>query len=262
MPITKATFLVRDPEEIPDAMRQAFAIAQSGRPGPVLVDFLKNVTNPDVMIDYEFIPADNNRDCKAIRKLATDSAMSAPEIDTEDVDKLLDMIAESERPFLICGGGVVRDRADKEFREFAEKIDAPVAITLMGGGGFPGDNPLTSGMIGMHGSEASNIACDECDLLIAVGSRFSDRVALNPKTFAKQAKIVQIDIDRAEIDKNVLTDHHIIGSAGKVLSMLNAKLPQYEHKEWKEHILPLREPSKAPDLGRFTPLRMLWFPLM
>lgn len=257
MPITKATFLVRDAEEIPDVMRQAFAIAASGRPGPVLVDFLKNVTNPDVMIDYEFVPCSDNRDCSAIRKLNNDHSLTPPEVNKEDVDILLDMIAESKRPFLICGGGVVRDRADKQFREFAEKIDAPVAITLMGGGGFPGDHPLTSGMIGMHGSMASNIACDECDLLIAVGSRFSDRVALNPKTFAAQAKIVQIDIDRAEIDKNVLTDHHIIGSAGKVLELLNERLPQYEHKEWKEHILPLREPSKAPDLGRFTPQQIL-----
>ena len=257
MPITKATFLVRNAAEIPDVMRQAFAIAESGRPGPVLVDFLKNVTNADVMIDYEFIPAAKQRNTDSLRKLSTDTALSTPEIDHGDVDRLLDMIAESKRPFLLCGGGVVRDRADKQFKEFAEKIDAPVAITLMGGGGFPGDHPLTSGMIGMHGSEASNIACDECDLLIAVGSRFSDRVALNPKTFAKQAKIVQIDIDRAEIDKNVLTDHHIIGSAGKVLELLNAKLPQYSHKEWKEHILPLREPSKAPDLGRFTPQQIL-----
>ena len=151
---------------------------------------------------------------------------------------------------IICGGGVVRGRADKEFRVFAEKLDAPVAITLMGGGGFPGDHPLTTGMIGMHGSRASNIACSQCDLLIAVGCRFSDRVALDPKTFAKQAKIVQIDIDRAEIDKNVLTDHHIIGSAKRVLDSLNQRMPQYDHGTWKARILPLRAPSVA---GR-TPL--------
>ena len=163
MPVTKATFLVRDANEIPDAMRQAFAIAQSGRPGPVLVDFLKNVTNSDVMIDYEFVPAEKHRGSASLKKLSTDTALSTPEIDQEDVDKLLEMIAEAKRPFLICGGGVVRDRADKQFKEFAEKLDAPVAITLMGGGGFPGDHPLTSGMIGMHGSEASNIACDETE---------------------------------------------------------------------------------------------------
>jgi len=116
-----------------------------------------------------------------------------------------------------------------------------VAITLMGGGGFPGAHDLATGMIGMHGSRASNTACNECDLLIAVGCRFSDRVALQPDTFASQAKIVHIDIDRSEIDKNVLTDHHIIGSARKVLEALNARLPQYSHPEWKEHILSMKE---------------------
>ena len=138
-------------------------------------------------------------------------------------------------------GGVVRGRSDRQFREFAEKLDAPVAITVMGGGGFPGAHPLTTGMIGMHGSQASNVACNECDLLIAVGCRFSDRVALQPETFASQAKIVHIDIDRSEIDKNVLTDHHIIGSAKRVLELLNERLPQYHHQAWKERILPLRE---------------------
>ncbi len=112
----------------------------------------------------------------------------------------------------MCGGGVVRGRAHRQFRAFAEKLDAPVAITVMGGGGFPGAHPLTTGMVGMHGTQASNTACDQCDLLIAVGCRFSDRVALDPDSFASQAKIVQIDIDRAEIDKNVLTDHHIVGA--------------------------------------------------
>ena len=257
MPITKATFLVREASQIPDVMRQAFAIAASGRPGPVLIDFLKNVTNPDQLIDYEFIPYKENRSCDAIKKLNNTHNLSSPEVDQEDVDKLVEMIAHSERPFIVCGGGVVRGRAHKEFREFAEKLDAPVAITVMGGGGFPGDHELTSGMIGMHGSTASNTACSKCDLLIAVGCRFSDRVALNPETFAAQAKIVQIDIDRAEIDKNVLTDHHIVGSARKVLAMLDEKLPQYHHEEWKKEILPLREPSEAPDLGRFTPQQIM-----
>ena len=157
----------------------------------------------------------------------------------------------------MCGGGVVLGRAEKEFREFAEKMDAPVTITVMGGGGFPGNHPLTTGMVGMHGSKASNTACSECDLLIAVGCRFSDRVALNPATFASQAKIVHIDIDRAEIDKNVITDHHIIGSARKVLAMLNEKLPQYDHADWKGHILPMRAPSVAVDCDRLTPQQIL-----
>ena len=257
MPITKATYLVRDAQTIPDVMRQAFAVAATGRPGPVLIDFLKNVTAPAVEIDYEFIPWTQNRSCSSIRALATSHELKSPEPDGEDIDILVDMIARSEKPLLICGGGVVRGRADRQFREFAEKLDAPVAITVMGGGGFPGGHPLTTGMVGMHGSKASNVACNECDLLIAVGCRFSDRVALDPTSFASQARIVHIDIDRSEIDKNVLTDHHIIGDAKKVLGLLNEKLPQYSHAAWKEHILPLREPSIPRDSRSLTPKQVL-----
>ncbi|MDE6456399.1 MAG: acetolactate synthase large subunit, partial [Dysosmobacter sp.] len=179
MPITKATFLVRDANTIPAVMRQAFAVAASGRPGPVLIDFLKDVTFPGVEIEYEFVPWRENRGCAGMRELSRDQELKKPEPNREDVDILLHMIAEAERPFVICGGGVVLGRADKEFKEFAERLDAPVAISLMGGGGFSGSHPLTTGMIGMHGSKASNTACNECDLLIAVGCRFSDRVALN-----------------------------------------------------------------------------------
>ena len=257
MPITKATYLVRDPQTIPDVMRQAFAVAATGRPGPVLIDFLKNVTAPSVEIEYQFTPWRENRSCSSIQALATSHDLKAPEPDRGDVAALVDMIAQSQRPLLICGGGVVRGRAHKEFREFAEKLDAPVAITVMGGGGFPGGHPLTTGMIGMHGSQASNVACNECDLLIAVGCRFSDRVALDPATFASQAKIVQIDIDRSEIDKNVLTDHHIIGSAKRVLEMLNERLPQYHHQEWRDRILPLREPSVPRVSEALTPKQVL-----
>ncbi len=257
MPITKAAFLVRDPQEIPDVMRQAFAVAASGRPGPVLIDFLKSVTAPDQMVDYEFIPWQKNRSCDSMKSLSQCEQLRVGKVNEQDVQTLREMIAESKKPLLICGGGVVRGRAHQQFREFAEKMDAPVAITVMGGGGFPGGHPLTSGMIGMHGSRASNTACNECDLLIAVGCRFSDRVALNPATFAKQAKIVHIDIDRAEIDKNVLTDHHVIGSARRVLEMLNKDLPQYDHKEWKERILPLRKAQVAGEDEALTPQQIM-----
>ncbi len=257
MPITKATYLVRDAQTIPDVMRQAFAVAATGRPGPVVIDFLKNVTFPNVEIDYEFVPWTENRKCGSLRSLSTSHDLKAPEPNIGDINTLVDMIAQSEKPMLICGGGVVRGRADKEFKEFAEKLDAPVAITVMGGGGFPGGHPLTTGMIGMHGSQASNVACNECDLLIAVGCRFSDRVALQPETFASQAKIVHIDIDRSEIDKNVLTDHHIIGNAKRVLALLNERLPQYSHSAWKEHILPLREPSVPRESETLTPKQVL-----
>ena len=257
MPITKATYLVRDAQSIPDIMRQAFAVAATGRPGPVLIDFLKNVTNPTELIDYEFIPWYENRTWGSVRELSESHSLKAPEPDHQDIDILAEMIAQSEKPLLICGGGVVRGRADREFRELAEKLDAPVAITLMGGGGFPGAHPLSTGMVGMHGSRASNQACHECDLLIAVGCRFSDRVALNPKTFAKQAKIVHIDIDRAEIDKNVLTDHHIVGNARRVLELLNERIGQYDHRSWKEHIIPLRQPQVAEDSETLTPKQVL-----
>ena len=257
MPITKATYLVRDAQTIPDVMRQAFAVAATGRPGPVLIDFVKNVTFPNVEIDYEFVPWTENRKCGSLRSLSTSHDLKAPEPNIGDINTLVDMIAQSEKPMLICGGGVVRGRADGEFKEFAEKLDAPVAITVMGGGGFPGGHPLTTGMIGMHGSQASNVACNECDLLIAVGCRFSDRVALQPDTFASQARIVHIDIDRSEIDKNVLTDHHIIGSAKRVLALLNERLPQYSHPDWKAHILPLREPSVPRQSETLTPKQVL-----
>ena len=257
MPITKATYLVRDAQTIPDVMRQAFAVAATGRPGPVLIDFLKNVTAPSVEIDYEFVPWTQNRSCSSLRALSDSHDLKAPEPNLEDIDILVDMVAQAQRPLIICGGGVVRARADKQFKEFAEKLDAPVAITVMGGGGFPGGHPLTTGMVGMHGSKASNVACNECDLLIAVGCRFSDRVALDPASFASQAKIVQIDIDRSEIDKNVLTDHHIIGNARRVLELLNRRLPQYSHPDWKDHILPLREPSVAEDSEALTPKQVL-----
>ena len=257
MPITKAAFLVRDAQQIPDVMRQAFAVAANGRPGPVLIDFLKNVTAPNQMIDYEFIPWRENRECDSMRSLNASHQLKSGSVDQQDIETVLEMIRQAERPLLICGGGVIRGKAHKEFREFAEKLDAPVAITVMGGGGFPGSHPLTTGMIGMHGSRASNVACAECDLLIAIGCRFSDRVVLDPNTFAKQAKIVQVDIDRAEIDKNVLTDHHIIGPARRVLEAINKQLPQYDHSAWKEYILPMRAPSVAEESDRLTPQQIL-----
>ena len=257
MPITKATYLVRDPETIPDVMRQAFAVAATGRPGPVLIDFLKNVTAPSVEIDYEFVPWTENRTCSSIRELASRHGLEAPEPDLQDIDKLVELIAQAEKPMLICGGGVVRGRAHEQFRELAEKLDCPVAITVMGGGGFPGGHPLTTGMVGMHGSKASNTACNECDLMISVGCRFSDRVALQTGTFGSQANLVQIDIDRAEIDKNVRSYHHIIGSAKRVLTLLNQRLPQYRHPEWKEHILSLKTTEAEDNSPHLTPHQVL-----
>ena len=258
MPITKATYLVRDPNEIPDVIREAFAVAAMGRPGPVLIDLLKNVTSLDTMIDYEYLPKEEHqfhgRLAELRKRVGWDLNTPAP--NREDVEKLVELIARSEHPMLICGGGVVRSRADREFATLAQRLDAPVAITVMGGGGFPGGHALTTGMLGMHGSRASNIGCDNCDLLIAVGCRFSDRVATDPKDFAKQAKIVHIDIDRAEIDKNVRTDHHIIGDAKQVLRMVNERIPQYDHSAWKQFVFSHRPGPEADD-GQLTPRQII-----
>lgn len=236
MPITKCNYLVRSVDELADVVREAFAIARSGRPGPVLIDIPKNVTAEKA--DYEPLPRSAHGTSGRLGKLMKRSSQNfkAPEPDHRDIDKLVEMIAASKKPLLICGGGVVRARAHHEFEALANRIDSPVAITVMGAGGFRGRNPLTTGMIGMHGSQASNMAVDACDLLIAVGCRFSDRVALKPATFAQNAKIVQIDIDRSEINKNVQTDHHIIGDARRVLELLLEHVPSMKHDDWKQYV--------------------------
>ena len=236
MPITKATYLVRDPQTIPDVMRQAFAVAATGRPGPVLIDFLKNVTAPDVEIDYEFVHWKENRTSRSIRDLSFSHDLKAPKPNSDDIDKLVEMIAASKKPFIICGGGVVRARAHEEICKLVNLIDAPAAVTLMGAGGLAGRDKHVTGMIGMHGSEASNMAVDACDLLIAVGCRFSDRVALKPSTFAQNAKIVQIDIDRSEINKNVQTHHHIVGDCKRVLELLLERVQPMNHDEWMQYV--------------------------
>ncbi len=249
MPITKCNYMVRDVTQLADIVREAFAIARGGRPGPVLIDIVKNVTAETA----EFTPlpreehASEGRLGALIKRASHD--LKLPEPDMGDVEKLAEMIRQSKKPLLICGGGVVRGRAHQEFLKLAEKIDSPVAITVMGAGGFRGRNPLTTGMIGMHGSQASNMAVDACDLLIAVGCRFSDRVALDPKTFAAQAKIVQIDIDRAEINKNVQTDHHIIGDAKRVLELLDGMLPQLDHSEWKKYVFSFKTETEYDEGG-------------
>ena len=250
MPITKCNFLVKDAAQLADVIREAFAIARSGRPGPVLVDIAKNATA--AMADYEPLPvsehASHGRLANMLRR--ADRDLKNPEPDQGDIDKLLDLIEQSQRPMVLVGGGVIRSRgAVPEFRRFIETLDAPVGSTIMGGGACPGDHPLFTGMVGMHGSHASNMATAECDLLIAIGCRFSDRVATDPATFARNAKIVHIDIDRAEIDKNVLTYHHIIGDARRVLELLNEKLPKHDHSEWKAQVFARKEiPLKKDDI--------------
>ena len=258
MPITKCNYMVRDVSKLADIIREAFAIARSGRPGPVFIDIPKNVTAQKT--EFVSIPREQHFSNGKLATLMQRSSedFKAPTPDEKDIDLLVDMISKSEKPLIICGGGVVRGRAQEEFTTFAERIDSPVAITLMGGGGFKGRNPLTTGMIGMHGSQASNMACDGCDLLIAVGCRFSDRVALKPDSFAKQAKVVQIDIDRAEINKNVRTDHHIVGDAKKVLSMLNERVCKMNHDEWKKYVFSFKTETEYDEVGNtLTPKQIL-----
>ena len=258
MPITKCNYLVRDVKDLADTVREAFAIARSGRPGPVLIDIPKNVTL--ARADYEPLSRGQHGLSGKLGQLMKRSSQDfkAPEPDHRDIDVLCDMIRRSEKPLLICGGGVVRARADWEFEEFANRIDAPVGITVMGAGGFRGLNRLATGLVGMHGSQASNMAVDACDLLIAVGCRFSDRVALKPSSFARNAKIVQIDIDRSEINKNVETAHHIIGDAKRVLQLLNERLEQLDHTPWKDYVFSFKtvtEYDEADD--RLTPSQVL-----
>ncbi len=258
MPITKCNYLVRSVDDLADTVREAFAIARSGRPGPVLLDIPKNVTSD--LAEYEPLDRRSHGVSGKLGELMKRSSQNfkAPEPDAGDIDKLVDMINASKKPLLICGGGVVRSRAHWEFETFANKIDAPVAITLMGAGGFRGRNKLTTGMIGMHGSQASNMAVDACDLLIAVGCRFSDRVALKPSSFAQNAKIVQIDIDRSEINKNVQTDHHIIGDAKRVLNLLLERVEQLHHDEWKDYVFSFPTETKYDQVeDRLTPGQVL-----
>ena len=258
MPITKCNYLVRDPEQLADVVREAFAIARSGRPGPVLIDIVKNVTAAEV--DFEPLPlsehATHGRLGAMLRRSCHD--LKTPEPDHDDIDKLLDMIEEAKKPLVLVGGGVIRSKgAVPEFRKFFETLNAPVTSTIMGGGACPGNHPLFTGMIGMHGSHASNLASANCDLLIAIGCRFSDRVALSPNHFADKAKIVHIDIDRAEIDKNVKTDHHIIGDARRVLELINEKLPAHDYPEWKEWVFSHKELELPSVPGKLSPHEIL-----
>ncbi len=260
MPITKCNYLVRRGEDLADIIREAFAIARNGRPGPVLIDILKNVTYE--MVDYEPLPlSEHHRHGKLGRLIARDSHDLKPvEPDHEDVDVLVNLLDDCKKPLVLVGGGVIRSRgAVREFRKFFEKLGAPVASTVMGGGACPGNHPQFTGMIGMHGNHASNVASNECDMLLAIGCRFSDRVTCDVNTFAPNACVVHIDIDRAEIDKNVLTSHHIIGDARRVLELLNERIAdkEYDFNEWREYVLSNKEPELAHNPDKLLPHEIL-----
>ncbi len=225
-PITKHNFIVKDVDKLAATIRRAFRIAQKGRPGPVLVDIPKDVTAKKAEFTPEVIEAKER---------------SAEYITEQALDRAVELIQKAEKPYLFVGGGAVISEASQELMEFVEKVQAPVADSLMGKGAFDGNHKLYTGMLGMHGTKTSNYGVSECDLLIAVGVRFSDRVTGNAKKFAEHAKILQFDIDPAEINKNVLTDAHIIGDIKEILRRLNGKLAQQEHEAWIAKIMEYKE---------------------
>jgi acetolactate synthase-1/2/3 large subunit len=225
MPITKHSYIVKDIHILADTLRKAFRIAGSGRPGPVLVDITKDVTA---------------NKCEYERKEPAVPEKKARYTE-EDLQKAVELIREAEKPFIYVGGGAVISGAYKEVRELAEKADAPVCDTLMGKGVCDGHDARYTGMIGMHGTKTSNYGVSECDLLIALGARFSDRVVGNPQKFAENARVLHIDIDAAEINKNIKTDVSVVGDLKEVLTKLNTQLEQQKHTEWMAHIADLKE---------------------
>lgn len=225
MPITKHNFIVKDVSDLAKVMRRAFRIAKTGRPGPVLIDITKDATANKA----EYTP-----ETPEMVFPKTDS------ITEEDLTQAAELIHEAEKPMIFVGGGAIASGASEELLEFAEKIDAPVCDTLMGKGAFNGEHPLYAGMLGMHGTKYANLGVSHCDLLITVGSRFSDRVFGDASRFATHAKVLQIDVDPAEINKNIMTSASVIGDVKEVLKRLNPRLEKREHSQWIAYINDLK----------------------
>ena len=226
MPITKYSFIVKDVSKLADTIRKAFRIAKAGRPGPVLVDIPKDITA--AVTEYRN---------EELGKYIPDHS----HMNEEGFARAVSMLEESKKPFVFVGGGAVLSGASKELKEFVDKLDAPVTDSLMGKGAFPGTDPRYTGMLGMHGTKTSNYGVSECDLLVVIGARFSDRVTGNTETFARNAKILQIDIDPAEINKNIIVTEELIGDVKEVLKILNRNLPQQDHSQWLEKIQSYKE---------------------
>jgi len=221
MPITKHNYIVKDVRQLADTIRKAFQIARSGRPGPVLIDIPKDVTAN--VTEYE-------------RKMIEPYKPDTSHISEKEIDTAVEMIRKSKRPYIFVGGGAILSGASEELKEFVDKVDAPVTDSLMGKGAFPGTDVRYTGMLGMHGTKTSNFGVSECDLLIVIGARFSDRVTGNTKSFAKYAKILQFDVDPAEMDKNVLITAGVTGDIRETLKRVNEKLESQSHSEWLEKI--------------------------
>lgn len=223
MPITKYSFLVKSVDDLADTLRRAFRIAQTGRPGPVLVDIAKNATAESA--EYS-------------RQTPEPVERSSDRIDDGVIDTAVRLLYQAKKPMIFVGGGAVLSGASEELMDFVELVDAPVCDTLMGKGAFPGDHSRYVGMLGMHGTKASNLSVAECDVLVVIGSRFSDRVVTGkPELFAQKATIIHIDVDEAEINKNVVVDHHIIGDVKCVLQRFNDRMEQMYHKEWMDKVM-------------------------
>lgn len=225
LPITKHNFIVKDVNKLADVIRDAFRIAKEGRPGPVLIDIPKDVTAK--MADYEY--------------KTPDVPEANKNIDSNEIAEAIDMIKKARKPFVFVGGGSIISGASAEIAEFVEKVDAPVCDTLMGKGAFDGTSERYTGMLGMHGTKTSNFGVMECDLLIVLGARFSDRVTGDTSKFASNARILQIDIDPAEINKNIKVDMSIVGDIKVVLEAINARLDKENHKEWMNHIYEMKK---------------------
>ena len=221
MPVTKHNYIVKDPAKLPEIIREAFYIANEGRKGPVLIDIPKDITA--AMIEYE-------------RKEPKPIVNHNPEGINAEIDEAVELIKAAKKPFIYAGGGVVSCNAADEMAELVDKINAPVSLSLMGQCAFDNTRDEYIGMLGMHGTKTAALALNGCDLLIVLGSRFSDRVLCNPNTFAVGTKIIHIEIDPAEIGKNIDVYHHITGDLEYVLAEITKKLPQLEHKEWMEQI--------------------------
>lgn len=226
MPITKHNFLVKSADNIADTIREAFKIARSGRPGPVLIDITKDATAN--LAEYE-------------REIQNTEPLCAVESAVTDFTRAIELIEKAERPLIYAGGGIIAANAAEELKRFREIVDCPITLSLMGIGAYPASDKDFTGMIGMHGTKTTSLAIGECDLLIAIGARFSDRVTCNTSTFAKGAAVLHIDADRAEIDKNVKTAHSLVGDAKAVLTELCRTLKKQEHKDWCERIYAWKE---------------------
>ena len=221
MPITKYSMIVKDIHDLAPAIRRAFTIAQSGRPGPVLVDVTKDVTAAVTEYTYQE---------------PTPIAPYTAEMLESDLNQAAKLISEAEKPFIFVGGGAITSGAAEELRKFAHTINSPVTDSLMGKGAFSGEDELYTGMLGMHGTKTSNLGVTKCDLLITVGARFSDRVTGNTAKYAQNAKIIQIDVDAAEINKNIKVDCSIIGDVKEVLKELNKKIHPKNHDAWVKEV--------------------------